>query len=240
MALTIAEFLRAVNPNIGLVVNPDGSYRIGVEDVNSDEILIAVNALNVALQAGGITQAQLAAILAAIQTGIILGAGTNVIGGVNPPTVVRVLHPFGKGLLTAGGVQYGALVSGIAQVYASIGTQIIYNPAGYTLVELELALMGQTQASGAVDSVIYEAQGSDAGALWDTLSSVITRAASAAALADFANVLSGRVNLAAGTNLLGTGTSFQIRVVIKSGGATNTVAGSMKNSSYVICTYRRT
>ena len=65
MALTINEILRAVNPNIGLVVNPDGSYRIGVEDVNSDEILVAVQAVNTALQAGGVTQAQLAAILAA-------------------------------------------------------------------------------------------------------------------------------------------------------------------------------
>jgi len=45
MALTIAEILRSVNPNIGLVVNPDGSYRIGVEDVNSDEVMAAVQAM---------------------------------------------------------------------------------------------------------------------------------------------------------------------------------------------------
>lgn len=44
MALTIAEILRAVNPNIGLVANPDGTYRIGVEDLNSDEILVAIAA----------------------------------------------------------------------------------------------------------------------------------------------------------------------------------------------------
>lgn len=44
MALTIAEILRAVNPNIGLPVNPDGTYRIGVEDINSDEILAAIQA----------------------------------------------------------------------------------------------------------------------------------------------------------------------------------------------------
>ena len=42
MALTITEILRAVNPNVGLVVNPDGTYRVGVEDVNSDEILAAL------------------------------------------------------------------------------------------------------------------------------------------------------------------------------------------------------
>jgi len=79
MALTIGEILRAVNPNIGLVVNPDGSYRIGVEDVNSDEVLAAllasgvdlaalevlIIAINTALQAGGVTHAQLAAILTA-------------------------------------------------------------------------------------------------------------------------------------------------------------------------------
>jgi len=45
MALNVVEFLRSVNPNIGLVVNPDGSYRIGVEDVNSNEILAAVVAM---------------------------------------------------------------------------------------------------------------------------------------------------------------------------------------------------
>ena len=43
MALTIVEILRAVMPNIGLVANVDGTtYRIGVEDINSDEILAAV------------------------------------------------------------------------------------------------------------------------------------------------------------------------------------------------------
>jgi len=80
MVLAITELLRAVNPNMGLVVNPDGSYRIGVEDVNSDEILVAAAALavdlaaieiintaiNTALQAGGITQVQLAAMVTAL------------------------------------------------------------------------------------------------------------------------------------------------------------------------------
>ena len=42
MALTNVEILRAILPNIGLPANPDGTYRIGVEDVNSDEILAAI------------------------------------------------------------------------------------------------------------------------------------------------------------------------------------------------------
>ena len=52
-----------------MILNVDGiSYRIGVEDVNSDESLTAVQAINTALQDAGITQTQLAAILAAIAT----------------------------------------------------------------------------------------------------------------------------------------------------------------------------
>ena len=52
MALTIVEFLRSVNPNIGLVLNLDGiSYRIGVEDINSDESLAALAAIGVDLAA---------------------------------------------------------------------------------------------------------------------------------------------------------------------------------------------
>lgn len=65
MALTIVEYLRTMNPNIGLVVNPDGSYRISVEDVNSDEILAAIIAL---------------------ETDIILAAGSAVIGRVGHDT----------------------------------------------------------------------------------------------------------------------------------------------------------
>ena len=45
MALEIAKFLRAINPNIGVVVNSDGSYRIGIEDINSDEIRAALEAI---------------------------------------------------------------------------------------------------------------------------------------------------------------------------------------------------
>jgi len=47
MALTNVEILRAILPNIGLPQNPDGSYRIGVEDVNSDEILAALLAIEI-------------------------------------------------------------------------------------------------------------------------------------------------------------------------------------------------
>ena len=148
------------------------------------------------------------------------------------------LYPFGKGVLTAGGTQYGTLVTGIATTYTALETVTITQPKGYILEEIKLELMGETQSSGATDSVIYETQASDDGASWDTISSVITRAASAAALADFASALAGKLNLAVGTNFKGQGASFQVRVVAKSGGTTNTVSGAMKSSSYIILTYR--
>ena len=68
MALTIVEWLRAVNPNIGLVVNLDGSYRIGVEDINSDEILLALLASEVDLAALEVLAIARNVDLAAIET----------------------------------------------------------------------------------------------------------------------------------------------------------------------------
>ncbi len=72
MALTVTQLITIIKENIGVIANGDAlsSYRIGVEDVNSDEILTAVEAINTALQDTGITQLQLAAMvtdLAAIE-----------------------------------------------------------------------------------------------------------------------------------------------------------------------------
>ncbi len=54
MALTIANRIKHINPDIGVVINLDGiTYRIGVEDVNSDEALVVLQAILVAIAAGG-------------------------------------------------------------------------------------------------------------------------------------------------------------------------------------------
>src|SRR3990167_7897045 len=44
---------------------------------------------------------------------------------VNPFQIVRILHPFGKGTLTAGGAQYSTLVTGIATTYTTLETVTI-------------------------------------------------------------------------------------------------------------------
>jgi len=68
MALTIGDRIKNINPDIGVIENVDGvTYRVGVEDVNSDEILTAAEAINTALQDAGITQLQLADIVTATE-----------------------------------------------------------------------------------------------------------------------------------------------------------------------------
>uniref|UniRef100_A0A6M3IWN0 Uncharacterized protein n=1 Tax=viral metagenome TaxID=1070528 RepID=A0A6M3IWN0_9ZZZZ len=213
MALTIVEYLRSVNPNIGLVMNPDGSYRIGVEDVNSDEIL--------------------AALLGAIP------AGANVIGSVHsmPERFEFVLHPFGKGSLTTDGVQYSAEVAGIGDTYTAIEVVTINQPVGYALQEIEFGLTVAIKSSAAVEGVNWKMQASDAGVLWQDLIAEQLRAASCAAYLD----VSALGRFAPAGNFIGTGATFQVRAVVKSAvAAGETATGKMKSSSYVIVKYRRT
>ena len=82
MPLTIGDHLKDTNPRVGLVDNGDTptTYRITVEDVNSDEVLAAVEALVV---------------------GTILAAGTAVIGRTLPLETVET--PFtGAGNVVVG------------------------------------------------------------------------------------------------------------------------------------------
>lgn len=149
----------------------------------------------------------------------------------------RLLHPFAKGDLTTDGVQYSTEVSGIDHTaFAAIETITIYQPEGFTLAEIELSLTAAVASSGATKDVYWKWQASDDGASWEDLIAAQTRAADASAYADVS--CAGR--FAPTGNFLGTGTSFQVRLVIEAEDATETVKGKTKNSSYVICRYRRT
>lgn len=55
MALDIADVIKTLNPNIGVVDNGDGTYRISMEDVNSDEALVALQAIAGAISGTGMT-----------------------------------------------------------------------------------------------------------------------------------------------------------------------------------------
>jgi hypothetical protein len=166
---------------------------------------------------------------------IVLGAGANLIGSVRVPYVAQALHPFGKGLLTADGQQYSPLVTTVGDDFEAVETVTITAPTGMTLVELGFGLTMAIQSSGAGESVIYKWQGSDAGAVWVDLNTAITRAASAAALLDV--TVSGI--WAPIANFLGSGATFQLRAMIKSGGAGGeTAKGKTKSSSWILPIWR--
>jgi hypothetical protein len=150
-------------------------------------------------------------------------------------SIGKVRHPFGKGLLTVDGVQYSAEHATITDGYEAVETITFYNPSGYSLEELEFGLTMAIKSSSTAESVLWKWQGSDNGVDWQDLIAEQTRAASAAAYADV--TISGR--FAPTGNLLGGGATFQLRAVVKSGGAGGEVAtGKTKNSSYVYAHYR--
>jgi hypothetical protein len=150
--------------------------------------------------------------------------------------IEKVEHPFAKGPLTADGVQYSAEQSGIGDTYTAIETVTIQQPPRCTLEEIEFGLTGAVKSSGATEGVNWKWQASDDGSSWQDLIAEQTRAADASAYADVS--CAGR--FAPAGNFLGTGTSFQLRMVAKSAAAGGeTASGKTKNSSYVICRYRR-
>lgn len=150
-------------------------------------------------------------------------------------SIGKVRHPFGKGLLTTDGIQYSAEHTTTTDDYEAVETITFYNPSGYSLEELEFGLIMAIKSSGATESVLWKWQGSDNGTDWEDLCAEQTRAADAAAYADV--TISGR--FAPTGNLLGGGATFQVRCVIKSGGAGGeTATGKAKCSSYIYAHYR--
>lgn len=166
---------------------------------------------------------------------VVLKASSAIIGSVRVPYVSQALHPFAKGLLTADGQQYSALLTTSTDAYEVVESVTVVCPTGMTLAELGFGLTMAIQSSGAGESVLYKWQGSDDGIAWVDLNTEITRAASAAALLDVS--VSGWWLPVA--NFLGSGATFQLRAVIKSGGAGGeTAKGKTKSSSWVLPVWR--
>lgn len=165
-----------------------------------------------------------------------LPAGTNNIGDTDIAVQELVVHPFGKRALTTDGVQYCTEHNTSTDDYETVESVTINQPSGYTLNEIELSLTAAIKSSSTAESVLWKWQISDDGSTWVDLIAEQTRAADASAYADV-NAL-GRFNPQA--NALLTGTSFQVKFVVKSGGAGGETAyGKTKASSYIITRYRR-
>ena len=150
----------------------------------------------------------------------------------------KVHYPFAKGSLISGGAQVSAEKVTSTDDYEAVEAVTIYQPPeGYVLNEIEFGLAGQVRSSGAAEDVLYKWQASDDGTDWEDLCAEQTYSTPNTTLVDTL-VMSGR--FAPTGNFLGTGSTFQVRMVIKSGGAGGeTAKGVTKNSSYIICRYRR-
>jgi hypothetical protein len=147
-----------------------------------------------------------------------------------------ISHPFAKGSLTTDGIQYCTEVTGILHTaYTGVDTQTIYQPDGFTLYEIEFGLTGAVKSSSSAKLVTWKWQASDDGTSWQDLIAATTRAADASAYADVS--CSGR--FAPTTNFIGKGSSFKVRFAAQAEDAGETVSAKTKNSSYIICRYRR-
>lgn len=155
---------------------------------------------------------------------------------ISESLLTKVAHPFAKGSLTTTGAQYCTAVSSIDNdAYDGIDAQTIQQPSGYTLYEIEFGLTGRLDVSGTpTDNALWKWQASDDGVDWEDLIAEQTLTTPSAAT-DVS--CSGR--FAPTGNFLGTSSSFQVRFVAKCSGATDTVTAETKNSSYILCRYRR-
>jgi len=151
--------------------------------------------------------------------------------------VTKLRHPFAKGSLTTNGVQYCTAQTGVDNsAYVEVESITFQQPADMTLEEIEFGLTGavKVDGSGSTDDINWKWQASDDGSSWEDLISEQTESNTNT----FTDVsCSGR--FAPTGNFLGTGSSFKVRMVIKSSGATDTVSGKTKNSSYILAKYRR-
>ena len=147
------------------------------------------------------------------------------------------MHPFAKGTLTVNGVQYSTPFTGIDNdAYDEIEAVTIQQPWGYALEEIEFGLVGEAKIDGAgsTDDVLWKFQASDDGINWEDLCSEQTLSNTNT----YMNcTCSGR--FAPTGNFMATGSSFQVRMVVKCSGSTDTVSAKTKNSSYIVCHYRR-
>mgnify|MGYP001559378470 CR=1 FL=1 len=149
----------------------------------------------------------------------------------NPMNLVELIeHPFGKGVLTTTGAQYGAETTGAASVtYTPLpDVATVYRPANAQIVEVEFGLTAAVKC-GSTDATLWKFQASDNNTDWADLIAAQTLAA-ASTYGDV--TCAGR--FAASTNFALTANPFYVRGAIASAGSTNTAAGKMKNSSYVI------
>ena len=157
---------------------------------------------------------------------------------IAPGFHVDVFHPFGKGDLTSNGEQYCTAVTGVDNdAYDAVESVTVTLPANARVVEISCSLTAAMEVDGAgsTDDVLWKWQISDDNSSWDDLISEQTLS-NTNAFTD--QSCSGYVDIDGGTNFVGESEVFYMRHIIKSSGATDTVSGKTKSSSWVKVAYR--
>ena len=146
--------------------------------------------------------------------------------------VEHLEHPFGRGALTSDGVQWSAEHTTTTDDYEPVETVAVNPPALGRVLEFEFGLTCAVKSSGAAEDVLFKWQARNRGGAWVDLSPEVTRAADASAWQEY--TYSGRCAPVAGFDAV----PFEVRLVVKSGGAGGESAvGRAKSSSYVRVVY---
>ena len=147
-------------------------------------------------------------------------------------------HPFGKGALTADGVQWSAEVTSSGVTYTTVESVTIDEigsdggpGAEGTLIQLELAILWRQKSSGATYKAIGRFQGRNKGGTWVDLYEVTN---TTAGTTYEEKTRSGRYTTV--TNF--SKYPFELRVQVKSENAAENAIGQVKNSGYVIAKYK--
>lgn len=146
--------------------------------------------------------------------------------------VEHLEHPFAKGSLTEDGVQWSAERTTTTDDYEEVEKVVVTPPALGKVLEFEFGLTCAVKSSGATEDILFKWQARNQGGAWVDLHPEVTYTADASAYKEY--TMSGRFAPASGFD----GIPFDLRLVVKSGGAGGeTATAKTKNSSYVKVTY---
>jgi len=146
--------------------------------------------------------------------------------------IEHIEHPFAKGNLTSDGVQWGDEHTTSTDDYEEVESVAISPPALGDVFEFEFGLTCAVKSSGATESVLLKWQARNRGGTWVDLHDEVTYSADASAYKEY--TYSGRFQPVANFN----GVPFDVRLIIKSGGAGGENAvGKTKSSSYIKVIY---
>lgn len=147
------------------------------------------------------------------------------------PYKEHTFFPFAKGDLTSDGVQHSAQVTTSDGTWTEVESITIEPPIDGTIIEIQFALTGRFQSSGATKYLKFKWQARNKDGTWVDLHSEVTYAADASALAEY--TYSGTFATEANFQEV----PFDVRLVIQREDAGENAKGETKGSSFIKVKY---